>query len=173
MCMNERILLFDLPILSFEPCLQNHHAFLAQKAAKVSKRRLKRMVPWKVWAMDSLVKEKTNLIPHFTWEKSCFLSTDWCQGCGILEDKWPTFTLKSVAVLHLHVVLRIARYVSSLVSFDRYTFHRVACEIWTWVIHVGLENRATPYQKTTVFKGRLPPAFFKLQSVPSMFYWLF
>jgi hypothetical protein len=34
----------------------------------------------------------------------------------------------------------------SLVSFNRYTFHLVPCEIRRWVIHLVLKNRATRHK---------------------------
>lgn len=56
--------------------------------------------------IDFLMKEVLNPTPNLAWEKSCFLSIEWIQGCWVSLDKSPTLRpLRSVAVAMLYVVL--------------------------------------------------------------------
>jgi hypothetical protein len=74
---------------------------------------------------DFLMKKITNLTSNFTWREVCSLSNKCYQECWV----------SVVSILGFGIGLTDTcdtGLLQVLISFDRHTFHLIACEVWRW-----------------------------------------
>lgn len=110
--------------------------------------RKRRTTPQEKWhfflGTDFLVNKTGNPTSNFTWKKACFLSTERFKGVDfswIDHRLWDTPISGCFATVY-RLYRRVQRRKSLLLAwFNNYGLHLALCEIWSWVIHHGLEER--------------------------------
>jgi hypothetical protein len=127
--------------------------------------------------MDTDFLAKKDNKPHlkFHVKKGVLRIYQFIGGYCVSVDELPTLgLLESVAVFGLNGVLSKeynTGYTSILVAFNRYTFHRVSCEIRRWVIYLGLEREGNSVQNSRVGNRTGSKKIKCFQTPPAHFLW--